>query len=219
MDQTAAASGRRGHAMLLDCRSLHMSYVQVPDDVSIVVMDTGTRRTLATSEFNERRAACQTAVAALRAVASEVRALRDVTPEMLDAVESSLDPVILRRARHVVHENLRPMALSRALAARDFAAAGQLMDASHRSLRDLYEVSGVHLDIICETARAHPACYGARMTGAGFGGCAIALVATDSVETFIAETKPRYEARTYKRSDLFPVTADDGARLEPTRRQ
>ena len=99
--------------------------------------------------------------------------------------------------------------------ANDAAAAGKLLNDSHRSLRDLYEVSSVHLDMICEIARAHPGCYGARMTGGGFGGCAIALVNADAVDDFVRHAQPRYEASSYKQSSFFAVHAEDGARLEP----
>lgn len=215
MDQMAASAGRRGHAMLLDCRTLDLSYVPVPPDVAVVVMDTGVRRRLSGTEYNDRRQACERAVERIRAIAPGVRALRDVTPELLRKAEASLDPVVLRRARHVVEENRRPADMARALGARDFAAAGALMNESHASLRDLYEVSSVHLDLICEVARFHAACFGARMTGAGFGGCAIALVRSAGVDDFIRHVQPQYEARTYKGSDFFVADADEGARLDP----
>ena len=158
-------------------------------------------------------------VAALRRVSPAVRSLRDATRELLDAVRDDVDPVAFRRAVHVVAENRRPEALRHALLARDFASAGALMNDSHASLRDLYEVSSPHLDDACDLARAHPACHGARMTGAGFGGCAVALVERAGCDAFIAAVQPRYESRTYKRSAFFAVAADDGARLEPPRRQ
>jgi galactokinase len=214
MDQVASSAGRRGHALLLDCRSLDRTFVELPAEVSVVVMDTGVRRALADTEYNNRRSACEEAVKVIREIAPGVRALRDVTPEMLANAATRLDPVVLRRARHVVLENARPPALLEALRARNLAAAGALMNDSHSSLRDLYEVSSQHLDIVCEVARAHGSCRGARMTGAGFGGCAIALVDADGVDDFIRTVQPRYESRTYMRSAFFVVAADDGARLE-----
>jgi galactokinase len=132
---------------------------------------------------------------------------------MLEEARDALDVVSLRRARHVIAENERPARLADALAGSDFARAGALMNESHASLRDLYEVSSAHLDAISSLARAHPACFGARMTGAGFGGCAIALVRAADAEEFIAEVQPRYEAETYKHSHFFVARADDGARL------
>jgi len=213
MDQAAAAAGRKGCAMLLDCRSLTITWVPMPESIAVVVMDTGTRRTLGETAYNERRASCEAAVAKVRETNPAVRALRDVTPEDLD--RATLDDVTRRRARHVVAENQRPAAMVRALSLGDGPAAGQLMNDSHASLRDLYEVSSTHLDLICDAAREHPACHGARMTGAGFGGCAIALVDAAAVDDFIASVQPRYEALTYAKSAFFVVNADDGARLEP----
>jgi galactokinase len=213
MDQATSASGRKGKAMLLDCRTLEMTYVDMPTTMTVVVMDTGTHRTLGDTEYNKRRASCESAAKVLGAVDPNVRALRDATLPMLQ--DAKLDEVTARRARHVIEENQRPAAMVKALKANDTAAAGRLLNDSHRSLRDLYEVSSVHLDMICEIARAHPGCYGARMTGGGFGGCAIALVNADAVDDFVRHAQPRYEAASYKRSSFFAVNAEDGARLEP----
>jgi galactokinase len=213
MDQTAVALGTKEHAMLLDCRTSKIEYARIPDDIAVLVMDTGIRRTLTASEYNERRAACEAVVAAIRKKRTDVRALRDVTPGMLKTFEHALTQTQLRRAKHVVRENARPAAMSKALAEHDYAQAGRLLNESHASLRDLYEVSSPHLDIICETARQHPGCFGARMTGAGFGGCAVALVRPDQATDFIRVTQPQYEARTYKKSAFYLVKADDGVAL------
>lgn len=215
MDQLIAACGRAGNALLLDCRSLEAAAVPVPDDVVLVVMDTGVRRTLSGTDYNARRTVCDYVVRRVRGLAPEVRALRDVSTALLATARVLLDETAFRRARHVVEENARPAALAAALGARDFASAGTILDQSHASLRDLFEVSSLQLDIACEEARAHPACWGARMTGAGFGGCAIALVAREGADDFVAEVQPRYEARTYQRSNFFTVRPDDGARPEP----
>ncbi|MGH7638568.1 MAG: galactokinase [Gemmatimonadaceae bacterium] len=217
MDQVAASSAREGTALLLDCRTLETSYVDLPDDVTVVVMDTGVRRTLSTSDYNARRSVCEYVVKRVRSIAPNVQALRDVNRALLDTARVLLDATAYRRARHVVEENERPAAMARALRGHDYEAAGALLDDSHTSLRELYEVSSPHLDIACEEARAHARCYGARMTGAGFGGCAIALVASGGVEDFIQTVQPRYEARSYKRSDFFMVRPDAGARLEVPR--
>jgi galactokinase len=213
MDQTAISLGRKGHAMLFDCRSLDIKHVPIPEDIAIVVMDTGMRRTLSASEYNERRESCEAAVATIRRTHPSVRALRDVTRAILKSSEHALSATERRRATHVVRENGRPAAMAAALAAGDYGRAGTLLNESHASLRDLYEVSSQHLDIICETARQHPACFGARMTGAGFGGCAIALVKGDARADFVRVTQPQYEARTYQKSAFYPVTADDGVAL------
>src|SRR5881394_852864 len=132
---------------------------------------------------------------------------------MVAEVAATLDDATLRRARHVIAENQRPAAMRQALLNRDLRRAGQLLNESHASLRELYEVSSTHLDVICETARGHASCHGARLTGAGFGGCAIAFVDAQRVDDFIADIRPRYEARTYKKSEFFVVTPSAGAAL------
>lgn len=211
MDHMASAGARAGHAMLLDCRSLERSHVAIPPDLGVVVMDTGVRRALSSSEYNARRSACEAAVAVIRQTAPGVLALRDVTPDVLRSAEPAMDATMLRRVRHVVEENQRPAAMAAAFLENELARAGQLMNESHASLRDLYDVSSPQLDIACDAARAHPACHGARMTGAGFGGCAVALVQADAVADFIRVTQPQYEARTYQKSEFYAVGADDGA--------
>jgi len=213
MDQIAVTFGKAGHSLLIDCRSLAVAPAPMPRDVAIVVMDTGMRRALTSSAYNERRTACETVVAVMQRDDPAIRALRDVTEEMLLEREGRLGATEFRRALHVVRENRRPAAMTAAFAARDYATAGQLINDSHASLRDLYEVSSQHLDIICDAARAHPACFGARMTGAGFGGCAVALVRADAAADFIRTTQPQYEARTYQRSTFYVVAADEGVTL------
>jgi len=214
MDQMAASAARAGCALLLDCRSLEIDYAALPAAMAIVVMDTGVRRSLAAADYNARRAACEHVVARLRSRYPDVKTLRDVTMDMLASASGDLEPEALRRARHVVRESSRPLAMKAALERGALDEVGELMNASHASLRDDYDVSSSHLDVACELARAHPACYGARMTGAGFGGCAIAAVRTEGVDDFIRSVQPQYEAHTYKKSEFFDVRADEGARLE-----
>lgn len=170
MDQLVVGLGREGHALLIDCRSLEAEPVPLPAGVTLVVLDTGTRRGLVGSAYNERRQQCEAAAASCGAAA-----LRDVDAAMLEAAED-LEPVTLRRARHVVTENERTLEAADALRAGDLPRLGRLMDESHVSLRDDFEVSTEALDEIVGLARSQPGCLGARMTGAGFGGCAIALV-------------------------------------------
>jgi galactokinase len=184
MDQLASAACEDGAALLVDCRSLATRRVPIPADAVVVVMDTGVRRSLAASEYNDRRDACERAVQAVRTIAPSARALRDVDAALLDRARDAMDDVAYRRALHVVHEIRRPLALADALAAGDLPEAGRLMNASHASLRDLYEVSSPELDALVARAREHGACFGARLTGAGFGGCAAALVASNAVEDF-----------------------------------
>jgi galactokinase len=147
-------------------------------------MDTGAPRELAVTGYNERRASCEAAVEAMRRTAPGIKALRDVDGELLDAARGVLEPVTFKRAQHVVAESARPAALAQALREEDLGRCGVLMSDSHWSLRDLYEVSSQELDLMTRLATGHPACHGARMTGAGFGGCAIALVDARRADAF-----------------------------------
>ncbi len=213
MDQLTSACGQPGSALLLDCRSRRTEPVPLPDEAAVVVMDTGARRTLAGSAYNERRASCQRAVRGLRRLDPEVAALRDVDRKLLEAARDSLDDLTFRRALHVVEENLRPVAMAAALRDGDLELAGRLMNDSHGSLRDLYEVSGPELDRMTGLARNHPACYGARLTGAGFGGCGVALVAADQAEIFAEDVRRSYVAESGLPAELFTCRAVGGARL------
>ena len=213
MDQFASAVSREGCALLLDCRSLAAEPVPVPAGAAVVVMDTGARRALAGSAYNDRRSACEAAVAGLRALDPGIRALRDVGAELLERGAPRLDPIVLRRARHVVPENLRPREMADALRAGDLARAGRLMNDSHASLRDLYEVSCAELDLLTDLARDQPGCYGARMTGAGFGGCAVALLREGDVAAFGAAVLAAYRAKVDLRAALFACRPVAGARL------
>jgi galactokinase len=213
MDQLASAACREGCALLLDCRSLESEAVELPGDVRVVVMDTGARRELVGSAYNARRASCESAVETVRRHHPGVRALRDVTADQLEALRRELDAETYRRARHVVVENLRPVAFAEALRNGDRTGAGCLMNESHASLRDLYDVSSRELDRITELAREHPACYGARLTGAGFGGCAIALVAADGAESFSAEVHGAYRSEIDLPSAFFVCRPSAGAHL------
>jgi len=213
MDQFTAVMGRKGHALLVDCRALTHSPVPIADEAVVVVMDTGAPRTLAGSAYNERSASCRAAVAALQQVNPEIRALRDVEPGFLEAERGRLEETIYRRALHVVTENGRPHAMAAALADGNLEEAGHLMDASHLSLRDLYQVSSFELDLFTEIAREHSGCYGARLTGAGFGGCAIALVAAEDVGDFMNVTHSRYRERVGLPGSILACSPESGARL------
>ena len=209
MDQLISAAGHAGHALLIDCRSLETRAVPMPADSAVVVLDTATRRGLVDSAYNERRSQCE-------AVARHfgVPLLRDVTEQDLVARGGELEATALRRARHVVSENARVLAAADALARNDVREVGRLMNASHASLRDDFEVSRAELDAIVEIATAHAACHGARMTGAGFGGCAVALVRRDGAERFAADVARDYEARVGLRPAVYVCTASEGASLE-----
>ena len=210
MDQFASANGVAGSALLLDCRSLDHRPVPLPlDDVALVVAHSGSTRRLEQSAYNERRAQCDAAVAAVAARNTGVRSLRDVTPEMLDA--AGLEPVLERRARHVVGENGRVLDTVAAFEAGDLAAVGRLFDASHESLRDLYEVSSPELDVLVEIAHATPGVLGSRLTGAGFGGCTVTLVRRGSIERLRDDILDRYPARTGLTPRVFEVRPWNGA--------
>jgi galactokinase len=213
MDQMASAACRKGSALLLDCRSLETEAVPVPDEAAVMVMDTGARRELATSAYNDRRAACEAAVRAIAATHPEVQALRDVDEALLASVETSLPPVVLQRARHVVAENHRPRRMAAALKSRDLPAAGRVMNESHESLRLLYEVSSPELDLMAGLARSHPACFGARMTGGGFGGCAVALVGAARVDDFTETVQAAYREKVDLKSAFLACRPAAGARL------
>jgi galactokinase len=185
MDQLVSAAGRKGHALLIDCRTLRIEPVPLPAGTAVVILDTGTRRQLADSGYNERRAQCEEAARELG-----VKALRDAEGRI-----DRLGGVLQHRARHVVSENERTLQAAEAMRSGDAEKLGKLMNASHASLRDDYEVSTPALDAIVEIAQARPGCLGARMTGAGFGGCAVALVREDAAPDF--GKKKNLGARTY----------------------
>ncbi len=213
MDQFAESCGVAGHALLLDCRSLDWQTVRLPNGIAIVVCHTGSPRRLDGSQYNLRRAQCDAAVAALAKVDPSVRSLRDVSPELLAAERHRLDPIVAARAEHVVAENARVLAMVAALEAGDLAAIGQALRASHESLRTLYEVSSAELDALVEIADGVPGVVGARMTGAGFGGCTVNLVHEGAVDALREAVMADYPARTGLTPMVFPVAAADGAGL------
>jgi galactokinase len=206
MDQMISAVGREGHAVLIDCRSLDTETVPVPDGTVVVVLDTATRRGLVDSEYNERRQRCEVAAAHFG-----IPALRDLTPELLAARADELDALTARRARHVVTENARTEAAALAMRQGDAATLGRLMDESHASLRDDFEVSSEALDTMVAIARGRPGCLGARMTGAGFGGCAVALVDAGGAEAFTAAVASEYHDRTGLEPQVYVTAGSAGA--------
>ena len=206
MDQMASAMGRKGMAMFLDTRNLHIDYAPVPIGLSVVLCDTKKPRALTDSAYNERRSQCELAAKSLGVVA-----LRDATMADLDAKRGSIPDVVYRRARHVISENDRCLAFRDALAANDLHRIGVLMNASHASLRDDYEVSCFELDRMAEAAWGAPGCVGARMTGAGFGGACVALVQTALVDEFVESTLKEYDASTKMGGDAMACGRVDGA--------
>jgi galactokinase len=210
MDQFACANGQADHALLLDCRSLEWQPVSLPKDVAIVIANTMVRRELGQSAYNNRRAACEEAVRTLGAVLPGIRALRDVSVAEFEKYAHLLDPVVAKRARHIVEECDRTVKAAEALKRNDIAAFGFAMNESHRTLRDFYEVSCAELDAMVAAAQLLDGCYGARLTGAGFGGCAVALVTNETAEDFKLELAKRYEAATGIKPEIYVCKASEG---------
>jgi len=209
MDQLASANGQAGAAMFIDTRSLEIAYAPVPEGLSMVILDTLKPRALTASAYNERRSQCE-AAAALLGVAS----LRDATLTGLEAAADQLDPTAFRRARHVITENQRCLDFRLALENSDLDQIGALMAGSHDSLRDDYEVSCFELDAMVEGALASPGVVGVRMTGAGFGGCCIALVDSSQVNAFNQHCLATYERKTGLAGMAETCVAADGASAE-----
>ena len=213
MDQLVSGIGVAGHALLLDCRSLTVEPVTIPADLSIDVMDTGIRRTLDTTEYAARRDACTVALSATQERQADIRTLRDVDLPLLESIRQEVGITTFRRAAHVIAENARPAQLATALTVGDWQLAGRLIDASHASLRDLYEVSTPELDLITDLAKDTAGCYGARMTGAGFGGSAIALVTADAAKSFVSHVSAAYRAKGPSTGEVFACQLVSGASI------
>lgn len=207
MDQYISALGKSNHALMIDCRSLDYQLVPVPADVAIIVCDTKVQRGLVDSEYNARRNECETAAEVLG-----VAALRDVSPAMFEARQSELPQVVRKRARHIVYEDQRVLDSVEALQRGDLHAFGALMYASHVSLRDDYAVSCEQLDVMVELARQVDGVYGARMTGAGFGGCTVNLVEPGRVKAFQQHVAPAYERQTGLKPAIYVCSVENGAR-------
>ncbi len=211
MDQFAEACGTAGAALELDCRSLDWRAVPIPTDLELVVCHTGSARRLDGSAYNERRAQCEAAVAVLRRAEPAIRSLRDATLEQIAAAGDALDPVLRRRATHIVTENIRVAETVAALQADDRAALGRLFAAGHASLRDDFEISSPELDAMVEIAVGVPAVVAARMTGGGFGGCTVNLVEAGGAALLRTAVLADYPARTGLLPMVLPVTAAPGA--------
>jgi galactokinase len=212
MDQMISAVGAEGHAVLIDCRDLSAQAVPLPTGAVVVVMDTATRRGLVDSAYNERRAQCEEAARIFG-----VPALRDVTMSALVARAADMDPVVFRRARHVISEILRTLDAVEAMKRGDSTELGRLMNQSHDSLRDDFEVSSLELNAMVDAARKTAGCFGARMTGAGFGGCAVALIKSDAAEAFVEGVAADYKRKTGLEARVFICRAGDGAGIVPDR--
>ncbi|TFH22464.1 MAG: galactokinase [Bacteroidia bacterium] len=213
MDQFASGMGKAGHALFLNCDTL--DYERVPINLKgmkIIIANTNKRRGLADSKYNERRAQCEAAVETLR-TGKEIRNLSDLTLDESNALSHLItDEVIRGRARHVITENNRTLTAIEALNRGDVESFGELMNQSHDSLRDDYEVTGKELDALVEEARKIKGTIGSRMTGAGFGGCTVSIVREDAVEIFIRDVGIGYHDRTGLKADFYVAEIGDGSK-------
>ena len=210
MDQFVASHGKRGQALLLDCRFLEYRLLPLPRDVALAICNTMVKHSIAKGEYNQRRAECEAGVRGLSKYLPNARALRDVTPEDLEAYGRELPDIVMRRCRHVIGENGRVLQAAAALEGGDLLAFGKLMLESHGSLRDDFEVSCSELDLMVELAKQAEGVYGTRMTGGGFGGCTIALVQAACVEAFQRTVQEGYERSTGCNPEIYVCSAADG---------
>ena len=211
MDQFISCFGRASHALLLDCRSLQYEFVKLPPDLQLVICNTMVRHELASGEYNARRAECEEGVRILRTVLPEIRALRDITLPQLEKHVRILPAKVFARCRHVITENARVKSAVDAFQRGESKALGPLMQDSHRSLRDDYEVSCRELDLMVEIAMAQPGLIGARMTGGGFGGCTINLVESAAVSDFKRNVAAEYSSKTGLTPEIYVSPASEGA--------
>lgn len=212
MDQFASACGVADHLLLLDCRSLEWQTLPIPPDIAIVIADTSVRRTLTTSGYNERRRACEDAVKILSQELPGIQALRDVSVDDFNRLSHQLPGLVEKRARHVVEEVERSRRAIPLLQRGDIREFGRIMNDCHISLRDLYEVSIPELNTMVEIAQSLPGCLGARLTGAGFGGCTVNLVEKIAAPVFSAELAARYQQQTGLKPEIYICKASNGPR-------
>ena len=213
MDQFAIGFGKKDQAILLNTNTLDYEYIPLElGDNSIVIMNTNKKRGLADSAYNERKASCDEAYDIL-SKEYDIKYLCDLNSEQLETSKALLlDNEVYLRARHAISENERTLEASNVLRSGDLEKFGQLMNESHISLRDDYEVTGIELDLLAETAWKQPGCLGARVTGAGFGGCAIAIVENNQVDNFIDKVGEAYLQEIGYKADFYVAQAGDGAK-------
>ena len=207
MDQMASAACQAGYALFLDCRSLEYQYAPLPENISVVILDTSTRRGLVDSAYNERRSQCEEAARWFG-----VKALRDVSVGEFEK-RNGLSEVVARRAKHIITENERVLEAVQVMKAGNVKRLGQLFNASHASLRDDFEVTNEALNQIVACAQEQPGCYGARMTGAGFGGCAVALVREENTREFTDAVLAAYKQMSGLDASVYVCKASEGASL------
>ena len=211
MDQFAIAMGKKDHAIFLDTADLSYTYAPVKlEGAKLVIACSNKKRGLGDSKYNERRSECETALSELQKV-MDIKGLGELTEEQFEENKSAIkDPVRVRRAKHAVYENQRTVHAVEALQANDIVKFGQLMNASHVSLRDDYEVTGIELDTLVEEAWKVEGVIGSRMTGAGFGGCTVSLVKDEAIDTFIDQVGKAYLAKIGYAADFYVVETGDG---------
>ena len=215
MDQMISALAKAGHAMLLDTRTLEPTHVPLPTDThELVIVNSGVRHELASGEYAKRQKDCQVAVAALKEhVDPNITALRDANLEQLNSIEDKVDPIAFKRARHVITEDVRTLAATEALKAKDYAKLGPLLLAAHASIRDDYEVSCKEVDVLVEVVAAVPGVVGARMTGGGFGGCVVAFAEQGTADKVEAAVRAGYDPKFGKQADVILTGTGSGATL------
>lgn len=209
MDQLISAAGKAGCAMKLDCRTLEHEYFPIPPGVQVFVLDTMTRRELTHSDYNTRHAEVELACSTLG-----ISHLRDADLAIIEKLKTPTNMILFRRAKHVFEENQRVHDFCNAMQKGDFKIMGRLLNQSHKSLRDNFEVSSDALNLIVEIAQNHPSCFGARMTGAGFGGCALALLKSNDDDAFINHVSENYKQEIGIEPKIFRVESADGVCLK-----
>jgi len=215
MDQFVSCLGKAGQALLLDCRSLDFKYVSIPSDMQIVVCNTMVKHDVAAGEYNTRREECESAVRYFAQINPAIKALRDVSIDLLEQKGKALPATIFKRCSHVIHENERTLKAADALIQGEIGMIGRLMRDSHNSLRDLYEVSCKELDIMVDAAQDLPGFCGGRMTGGGFGGCTVNLVREESASEFADQIAERYHRATEITPQVYLCPVAEGAQEIP----
>ena len=214
MDQFSSACGEKDRLLFLDCRSLDWRTVRLPEKSVLIIADTTVRRSLTDSSYNERRTSCEEAVRILKKYMPQIISLRDVSIDKFRQYSERLPVIVARRTQHVIEEIARTKQAVDLLEKKDTAGFGKLMNACHTSLRDLYEVSCPELDTMAALAQSLPGCYGARLTGAGFGGCTVNLVAKQAAKSFTSNLSASYLQETGLTPDIHVCRVSDGASVE-----
>jgi galactokinase len=213
MDQYVSCCGAQDHAVMIDCRSLEYTLAPIPPDVRIVICNSMVKHSNSAGDYNVRRAEMEAGLRILQSHRPEIKALRDATVEDLERWGSEMKPESLRRCRHVITEDNRVLAAVEAFRNSDLIRFGQLMHEAHVSFRDDFEASCPEIDILVDLANQQPGCYGARLTGGGFGGCTVNLVAADCAADFVAAMRAGYFAATNITAEIYTSRASEGAHV------